>query len=496
MFEKKDLREWQKTANDVVVQSAKTGANRSLIYACPGAGKTIAALFSARSLAQTLQAEAVVVITSNMAIRSQWIETAKKVGADLVEVRDFRVLHRPMLPGFGLCWYVVSYQQVAQNKESLDLFCASARVIAVFDEVHHTAASNGLRDGNKWGMSISYAFRKTVHALCTTGTPFREQTDTPIAFVGYNDEGEVVPTVKYTYKDAIKDGVCRPIEFEMYDGNIEWRSRKSGRLMAHDFSDKLSKSKERERLVAAISMDGQFPVRMLEAAHAKLLELRSGSGVDVVAAGLVVAMDTRHAAAIAEVLTEITGKAPTVVHSKLDDAQELIKSFKEGDAEWIVGIAMLSEGVDIPRLRVGVYMTNVRASLFFHQFCGRFARVQKSKEERSFIFLPCDAEIQAIARKIEEEKCHALGEDPQSCSAGSGGRGTRTPCGVQVEGSDSEVVALARSGLVVPVDFVRRNRPIINEFRSKRPSYHGHSDLEVLTILVDAGAIQVPEAVA
>jgi superfamily II DNA or RNA helicase len=495
MLDKSSLREWQRKANDVLVQCAKSEAKRALIYACPGAGKTIASLFAARSLAQTLQAEAVVVVTSNIAIKSQWIETAKTVGADLREVSDFRDLHQPVLPGFGLRWLVVSYQQVALNKESLDLFCTSNRVIAVFDEVHHTAASNGVRDGNKWGMTITYAFRKVLFALCTTGTPFREQTHSPIAFVHYNDEGEVVPTVAYPYKDAIKDGVCRPIEFEMYDGTIEWRSRKSGRVLAHDFSDKVSKSKERERLVAAISMDGQFPVRMLEAAHAKLLELRSGSGVDARAGGLVVAMDRSHAEAIAEVLTEISGKRPTLVHSRLDDAQEQIKAFKESDAEWIIGIAMLSEGVDIPRLRVGVYMTNVRASLFFHQFCGRFARVQVSKEERSFVFLPCDPEIQAIATKIEQEKCHALGEDPQAGPAGQGRGGPRVPRGIQVEDSDSEVVVLARSGLVVPVDFVRRHRSVINDFRSKRPSYHGHSDLEVLTILVDAGAIEVPEAV-
>jgi superfamily II DNA or RNA helicase len=495
MIERKNLREWQKQAEDKIVALAKSGGKRTLIYACPGAGKTIAALFVARRLMGALpDCQSLIVVSSSLSIKTQWISSAKKVGIDLVELTDVRDLHAMQLPCMGARGYIVSYQRIGGMKESLDLFVQSTGAVVILDEVHHTAGPMGLRDGNKWGMAISFAFRKALFVLSTTGTPFREQAGNPIAFVDYNVDGEVTAGVTYTYENAIRDGVCRPIEFEMYDGQIEWRSRKSGRLMSHDFCDKLSKTKERERLAAAVSMGGQFPIRMLEAAHAKLTELRRGGGVDANAAGLVVAMDKEHAKAIAEALTAITGKSPVIVHSAIDAAQQLIDGFRESHAAWIIGIAMLSEGVDIPRLRVGVYMTNVRASLYFHQFCGRFTRVQQNKEERSFVFVPDDPEIRAIAIKIEQEKCHALGEDPQQGPAGAGRRrGPMSRSAVQVEDSDAEAVAQARSGFCVPVDTIRRYQNRINAIRAKDPSYHGRSDIEMLRDMVLFGAIDAAE---
>ena len=43
---------------------------------------------------------------------------------------------------------------------------------------------------------------------------------------------------------------------------------------------------------------------------------------------------------------------------------------------------MVSEGVDIPRLRVGVYATTARTELFFRQVIGRFIRVTPARSTR------------------------------------------------------------------------------------------------------------------
>ena len=50
------------------------------------------------------------------------------------------------------------------------------------------------------------------------------------------------------------------------------------------------------------------------------------------------------------------------------------RRFADGDAPWIVAVRMVSEGVDIPRLRVGVYATNTVTELFFRQAVGRLVR--------------------------------------------------------------------------------------------------------------------------
>ena len=70
---------------------------------------------------------------------------------------------------------------------------------------------------------------------------------------------------------------------------------------------------------------------------------------------------------------------------------------------------MVSEGVDVPRLRVGVYATTARTELFFRQVIGRFIRrTPAPKDQMSHVFLPSDPRLKRLATQIEEERNHAL----------------------------------------------------------------------------------------
>lgn len=486
-------REWQSRGADHCVSMAKAGADRALIYACPGSGKTFGGLLIAVKLMERVGlTKHIVVVTPNLAIKTQWIDRARAMGVDIAEVQDARVLHQRSLP-LGVHGYILNYQQAVNMKHSLRTFCETHRPVVILDEVHHTAGCVTDRDGNAWGHAVEVAFQHASFKICTTGTPFREGNN-PIAFVHYNEAGEATAHVRYTYADAIRDGVCRPIEFEFYGGYVEWNSR--GGSVRADFTDKLTKRLERERLAAALSPDGNFPLKMIDAAHAKLLEIREGKGVDSIAAGLVVAMDVAHARSIAEALRVVTGEMPVVVHSKIDEAQSLINKFRDGDAPWIVGVSMLSEGVDIPRLRVGVYASRIRAALYFHQFCGRFTRVQESRAERSFVFLPRDPEIEAIAIEIEKEKFHALGEEPPMRRGGLGNGSRSGRSSIEVESSDSHAEANAFGGVLFPREYIETHLPRVEEYRLKDPRRHGKSVAEILKDLLDAGAIEPPASAA
>lgn len=483
-------RQWQKRGADHCVSIARAGADRALVYACPGSGKTYGGLFIARELIDRFKApNCLIVITPNIAIKSQWIKTATQLGIDLQEVKDARQLRQPVLP-MGIHGFILNYQQAVSMRVSLRAFCEDNHPIAILDEVHHTSSSVLDRDGNSWGFAVQFALEGSTFKLCTTGTPFREGNN-PIAFVDYNEAGEATAHVRYAYGEAIVDGICRPIEFEFYDGYIEWRS-KNGHSVSADFTDHLTKKLSRERLEAALSTDGLFPLKMLTAAHDKLTEIRSGTGVDATAGGLVVAIDVKHAEAIADALQEISGRRPVVVHSKLDEAQELIEAFRESSEPWIVGISMLSEGVDIPRLRVGVYASRIRTALYFHQFCGRFMRVQANRLERSYVFLPRDSEIEAIALEIEKEKFHALGEDAPSRGNGSGSTGGRR-LGIDVDGSDSSAVANVFSGMNFPRSYVDMHKPRVSAFRVSNPQLAQHPDVEILKWMIDLGVIDAPK---
>jgi superfamily II DNA or RNA helicase len=71
---------------------------------------------------------------------------------------------------------------------------------------------------------------------------------------------------------------------------------------------------------------------------------------------------------------------------------------------------MVSEGVDIPCLRVGIYATNKTTELFFRQFVGRMVRRVRDLENDSdaYVYLPADARIVEFAKRIKEERDHVL----------------------------------------------------------------------------------------
>ena len=480
-------RAWQVNAVNQCVSMAIGGSDRALVFACPGSGKTIAGLLIAIGLRERTKigkGRKVIVLTPNLAIKSQWIERSCDLGLNLVAIEDARVLLAGVDDMFS-GGFIITYQQAISMRASLRLFCDTHKPIAILDEVHHTSGPAGERDGNEWGVSILHSLAHAAFKLATTGTPFRQGSN-PIAFVNYNDDDRAHAHVEYGYKQAILDRICRPIVFEIYDGMVEWTDAK-GISYAADFNTPLTKSKRLELLRAAVSIDGQFPLRMFEDAHKRLLEVRAEPGGER-SGGLVVAMNVQHAEAIADALTVISGTRPVVVHNKVDDSLDLINAFRDGDALWIVGIKMLSEGVDIPRLRVGVYCTNIQAALYFHQFCGRMTRVQSNDLERAYVFMPGAAELQVTARQIETDVAHALGEDVPIREPSGRRRGRSGMAGILIESSNGANVSSIGSGHVVPVAYIREHESTIREYRDT-PGLRNLTQVELVIVLVRTGVL-------
>lgn len=484
-------RSWQSRAVEQCVSIAKSGSDRALIYACPGSGKTLGALFIAAALRDRVKyGPKILVLTPNLAVKSQWIERAEALGLKLLTITNTRQLLVDEL-NLEETGFVMNYQQVINNREALRIFCERHAPIVILDEVHHTEGPRGDREGNRWGIVVEHSCAPAKFKICTTGTPFREGNQ-PIAFVHYSEKGEATANVQYTYTDAIRDGVCRPIEFVLFDGDIEWRD--GPQVVAANFQSKLTKRQQRQRLRAALSTDGKFPIRMLREAHETLSKIRMGSGVDAVAGGLVVTADTEHANQIADQLANISGERPMVVHSKIDDSIAEIERFRAGSSPWIVGVDMISEGVDIPRLRVGVYLSNVRAPLYFHQFCGRLARVMESPHERSCVYLPADPELEAIALEIEKERYHALGDEDAFRPRGGIGGGRPLKSRLRVEDSDGEAVATAIGGLRIPMELIREHQETIRQLRRDNPSWVKMSDAEIISMMMQLGVIKATVA--
>ena len=215
-----------------------------------------------------------------------------------------------------------------------------------------------------------------------------------------------MPDVSYTYAEAVADGVCRPVAFVTFDGTLSWRSGED--VIESSFETVLTPREAGRRYRTAISTelpDG-LP-RILREADAKLSALRAEGHRD--AGGLAVAADAGHARKIAKLLSEVTGRAPVVVlHTDAGAARKLAE-FRGSREPWIVAVNMVSEGVDIPRLRVGVYASAAKTPLIFRQIVGRFVRTIPGRAaEPSWLYLPADQALRAHASEVETELRHAL----------------------------------------------------------------------------------------
>jgi superfamily II DNA or RNA helicase len=390
------LRAWQREAATAVL--AHPG-DRFLASATPAAGKTTFGLHVAHAMLAAGRVARVAVAAPTTHIARQWAADAARYGLDLEPNRPNAAGPEPR-DRHGVA---VTYQTIAAGPAVHRRRCAQAPTLLIADEPHH------MGDDAAWGRSAVEAFGAARFRLLLSGTPFRTDA-TPIPWVTYDASGVSAPDFAYGYTDALLDGVCRPVTFHTYDGDMAWVS--DGRRRAADFTVGLPPAEAARRLRTALDPDGDWVAHVLRDAVLRLERLRAGDHPD--AGGLVVAADKEHADALARRLEAVAGEAPEVVTSDAPDASRRIARFAAGTGSWLVSVLMVSEGVDIPRLRVGVYATSARTELFFRQVVGRFIRrTPRPRGQMSHLFMPADPTLRGLAAQVEEERRHALALEPR-----------------------------------------------------------------------------------
>ncbi len=382
------LRPWQKAALEKFTTDLK---GDFLAVATPGAGKTTFALTAVRHVLAQRPHARIVVVAPTQHLKLQWAQAAHGFGL---------ALDPTWSPGSGLAddfhGIVTTYQQVASAAERLAPLAHDG--VVVLDEVHHAG------DDRAWGDGLRTAFASADRRLSLSGTPFRSDTN-PIPFVTYEWE-EAVPDYEYGYGDALGDGgVVRPAHFPRIKGHMEWIAP-DGQFHSHDFDDELDRARANQRLRTALSVDGRWLPTVVADAHRKLTEIRAEQPD---AGGLVIAMDVEHAKAIARILRVEHGVHAPVATSDDPDASDKIAAFGASTEPWIVAVRMVSEGVDIPRLRVGVFATNTTTELFFRQALGRLVRWTKgSRRQRAWMYVPDDVRLRGHADRVEQQRRHSL----------------------------------------------------------------------------------------
>jgi superfamily II DNA or RNA helicase len=398
------LRSWQRDAYDAYFRARRRDF---LLVATPGAGKTTFALTLAAELLARREISAITVVTPTEHLKHQWARAAYGLGIAL----DPAFSNAQGRASADFTGVAVTYAQVAAHPALHMQRTLNRRTLVIFDEIHHAG------DALSWGEAVRTAFDPARRRLGLTGTPFRSDTN-PIPFVTYarGDDGALrsVSDYVYGYGPALEHGVVRPVIFLAYSGQMRWRNRAGdelgGTLGAPMTPDQLAHAWR-----TALDPAGAWITRVLEAADRRLTEVRRGMPD---AAGLVIASDHADARAYADLLRQVSGTRPVVVLSDDPAASKKIGRFAASADRWMVAVRMVSEGVDIPRLAVGVYATSVGTVLFFAQAVGRFVRARQRGETAS-VFLPSIPPLLGYAAELEAERDHVLdrrgrdGEDPE-----------------------------------------------------------------------------------
>jgi superfamily II DNA or RNA helicase len=398
------LRAWQAEALDLYFgldgPDGEGGGPRDFLAAAtPGAGKTTFALRLASELLRRRVVERIVVVAPTEHLKTQWADAAARVGMRL----DPAFSNRHFAPARHYHGVAVTYAQVAVKASVHQQLILDRKTLVILDEVHHGG------DALSWGDALREAYSRATRRLLLSGTPFRSDT-APIPFVEYhpNEKGIRLSRTDYNYgyRRALEDGVVRPVIFMVYAGQMRWRTKTGDEMEAHLGQDN-TKDITSQAWRTALDPEGDWIPAVLRSADRRLTEVREHVPD---AGGLVIATDQTAARAYAAILREITGEPPTVVLSDEAEASSRIEEFSRSESRWMVAVRMVSEGVDVPRLAVGVYATTASTPLFFAQAIGRFVRARRRGETAS-VFLPNVPQLLALANELERERDHALDRD-------------------------------------------------------------------------------------
>lgn len=418
------LRPWQEQALNKALDwlLAKQTDKHFLINAAPGAGKTIAACTIANALFARDEIDRVVVIAPRSEVVNQW-------------AADFRsITQRPMLKvtaadgdvgkyGLDVCATWGAIQGLSAQFKQL---CSSARTLLICDEHHHAAVEAA------WGRGANDAFAASRFVLILTGTPIRSDGKKSV-WLAYDDAGAIEfpeeGCFTLTYGQAVDMEYCRPAAFHRHEGlfNVDFEGEVvnvSGKRAAELPKD-LKRIPGLQRALNFYALactpqyekDGQTPLRlgyqatMLEAASQKLDDLRDRMPD---AGGLVIAPSIEIADYFVKLIETIEGETPIIVHNQVQNPDSKINAFRQSDKRWLVSVAMVSEGVDIPRLRVLIYLSSSLTELSFRQALGRVVRTNgPSDDTRAYVIMPSFDLLENYARKVENEMSPSKRRDPK-----------------------------------------------------------------------------------
>jgi len=407
------LREWQKEALKKSHNWLLELNNRNfLINAAPGSGKTIASCAIAQSLIELNKIDRVIVIAPRSEVVNQWakdFELITKRYMAKVTASDGNISQLRL----DIC---ATWTAITGLLPELKAVCRTSNVLIICDEHHHAAIKA------VWGQSADSAFIDAKYALILTGTPIRSDGEESI-WMAYDENGKIDHpddgSYTLTYGQAVDLNYCRPVTFHRHEGNFNVvLDNKELTISSQEpvtLTGNLKDSKELQKILDFSnlvnipqyenntenpSIDG-YQASMMEYAIEKLDELRLEMPT---AGGLIIAPSIEFAEYFAKLVKIIDGEPGVIVHSLTTNPDLKIDRYRKTNARWLISVGMVSEGVDIKRLRLLVYLPRPRTELAFRQAVGRVVRTfGPNDNSRAYVIMPPLEIFDMYARTIENE---------------------------------------------------------------------------------------------
>ena len=297
---------------------------------------------------------------------------------------------------------------------------------------------------------------------------------------------KVKPDFTVPMRDMIAEGISRPIEVFALGADLRWDD--NGNLIDASFSDDLSPKHTAQRLRTALQPNNEFTREMVQRAVEHLNSIRLAEHSN--AALIIFAKDKFHAERIGQIVRKEHKISPVIVHTGVQDSGAKIERFKDTNDAIIIACKMVSEGVNIKRARIGLYLTNVTSPLAFEQCITRLSRKERFEQsEPSYFYTPADPRVIAMVNDLENVKLVTLGDDKSSIpNLGAGGSGS-TSSFVPISASVTETLGIFRGEQATEAEL-----KLAAKFRAEHPEIaSGIPDTQLGKI---AAAYEEPDVLA
>ena len=420
----KSLRDWQaeflpRCYRSMVQQIGKPQdeIKAFMLHAFPGSGKTKAALILGALLKEQGFIEKIIVNVPSLFLKDQMEKEARKLGLMLNKKKIFVEGFDGLVTSYASIGYKSKDTDSLINAQIINDICKRSKVLVIADECHH------LSQEKRWGEAFELAYGNSVARLMTSGTPFRTDRGR-LPWVRYsNNELDLSQPHAYSYPYgitkwntkycALGDQVVRDVVIRSWNSDVNFtlKEERGGEIInEQEFNHKLTDNideiyadvydpateeriEDNSRLRKLIKtarrsaciecgtdrhpFGTEFIRKILIAANDQLDECRRSHEW---AGGLIVCDNIEHANAIAVALKHWTNEDSIVVHTESGNSKRAIEGYKDAKNKkrnkWLISVGQVSEGVDIPHLRVGVYLTTTQSHLRWLQILGRVLRTE------------------------------------------------------------------------------------------------------------------------